>query len=120
MKKELTTLLLATLLAVPGAIAQNPYRQYAQGLPFSMPEVTAPVFPATEVNVRDFGADPTGRQLCTDAFARAVDALVAKGGGHLVVPQGVWVTGPIVLKSNIDLHLQKGAVIQFAADEARL
>ena len=117
MKKELTTLLLATLLAVPGAIAQNPYRQYTQGLPFSMPEVTAPVFPATEVNVRDFGADPTGRQLCTDAFARAVDALVAKGGGHLVVPQGVWVTGPIVLKSNIDLHLQKGAVIQFAADE---
>lgn len=82
-----------------------------------MPEVTAPVIPDTRLNVADFGGDRTGMELSTDAFAKAIDALTGKGGGHLVVPQGVWLTGPIVLKSNIDLHLEKGAVIQFSADE---
>lgn len=52
------------------------------------------------------------------SFAKAIDALSKKGGGRLVVPQGVWYTGPIVLKSNINLHLEKGAVILFAADES--
>ena len=97
--------------------AQNPYKKYTENLPFDMPEVQAPVIPDTKVSLKDFGADPTGISLCTDAFAQAVDALTAKGGGHLVVPVGVWHTGPIVLKSNIDLHLEMGAVIRFAADE---
>lgn len=38
------------------------------------------------------------------------------GGGKLIVPQGVWYTGPITLKSNINLHLNKGAVILFSPD----
>ena len=97
--------------------AQNPYRKYTENLPFEMPEVKAPVIPDNKVCLKDFGADPTGISLCTDAFAKAVDALTAKGGGHLIVPAGVWLTGPIVLKSNIDLHLEIGAVIRFAADE---
>lgn len=45
-----------------------------------------------------------------------INALSEQGGGHLVVPAGVWLTGPIVLKSNIDLHLEKGAVILFSPD----
>ena len=44
---------------------------------------------------------------------KAIDELSKKGGGKLVVPQGVWHTGPIVLKSNIELHLNAGAVILF-------
>ena len=104
-------------LAVTGVKASNPYKHYTKGLPFAMPEVKAPVFPSRQVLLTDFGADPTGQQLCTDAFASAIDALTQKGGGRLVVPKGVWHTGPIVLKSNIDLHLECGAIIQFAADE---
>ena len=59
------------------------------------------------------------RRICLspEAFAKAIESLSQKGGGHLIVPCGVWLTGPIVLKSNIDLHLEAGAVIQFAADE---
>lgn len=98
--------------------AENPYRKYTQHLPFAMEEVKAPVIPNREVRINDFGADSTGSQLCTDAFAQAIDALVQKGGGRLTVPRGIWLTGPIVLKSNIELHLEAGAVIQFAADEA--
>ena len=95
----------------------NPYKKYTQDLPFSMPEVKAPVIPDTKVSILDFGGDATGVTLCTEAFAKAIDALSQKGGGHLIVPAGVWLTGPIVLKSNIDLHLEMGAILQFAADE---
>ncbi len=107
-------------VAQPGCCrhGENPYKKYTENLPFPMQEVKAPVFPDNQVCLKDFGADPTGHQLCTDAFAKAVDALVQKGGGRLLVPAGVWLTGPIVLKSNIDLHLEVGAVIQFAADES--
>ena len=82
-----------------------------------MAEVKAPAIPDAKVSLKDFGADPTGQQLCTEAFAKAIDQLYKMGGGHLVVPRGVWQTGPVVLRSNIDLHLEAGAVIQFAADE---
>jgi polygalacturonase len=98
-------------------IAQNKYRQYTKNLPFAMAEVKAPVIPDTKVSLKDFGAVGTGDVLCTEAFEKAISQLSSKGGGHLIVPRGVWLTGPIVLKSNIDLHLEAGAVIQFAADE---
>ena len=97
--------------------AQNPYKRYTENLPFAMPEIKAPVSPDANVILTEFGADATGQKLCTEAFAKAIDALATKGGGHLIVPAGVWFTGPIQLKSNIDLHLEMGAVVKFAADE---
>ena len=115
--KRIISLAIAAWAILIAASAQNPYKKYTENLPFAMPEVKAPVFPDTRVNVKDFGADPRGIQLSTDAFAKAIDALTQKGGGHLIVPAGIWLTGPIELKSNIDLHLEMGAVIQFAADE---
>ena len=99
------------------ACPSKKYNQYTENLPFKMAEVKAPVIPDAKVSLKDFGAVGTGEVLCTDAFAKAIDQLYKMGGGHLIVPRGVWLTGPIVLKSNIDLHLQAGAVIQFAADE---
>ena len=110
---------LMLLLLTASACAQtDKYARYTQGLPFAMSEIAAPVIPAGEVRLPDFGAVGDGATLCTDAFARAINALVQRGGGRLVVPRGVWLTGPVVLQSNIDLHLEAGAVIQFAADEA--
>lgn len=116
MRKFTTTLL---MLAVAMCVsAANPYKSFTENLPFSMPEFSAPQIPELSVSLADFGADPTATNLSTEAFAKAIEALTEKGGGHLVVPCGVWLTGPIVLKSNIDLHLEKGAVILFAADES--
>jgi polygalacturonase len=57
-----------------------------------------------------------GTRLNTDAFAKAIAALSEKGGGALVVPPGLWRTGPIRLRSNINLHLERGAVIRFSGD----
>ena len=118
--KKLIVTLISAFIAVSGFSADkagNPYAKYTETLPFSMPEVTAPVIPDNQVNLKDFGAVGDGITLNTDAFAKAIDALAQKGGGKLVVPQGVWHTGPIVLKSHINLHLNAGAVILFAADE---
>ena len=92
------------------------YEDLYKNLPFDMPRVQTPVFPDTRVELTQFGAVGDGKTLCTEAFARAIDELEARGGGHLVVPAGIWFTGPIVLKSNIDLHLEKGAVILFSPD----
>ena len=101
----------------PCANCENPYKRFTKDLPFQMPEVAAPQFPDRQVNLRDYGAVGDGIVLNTDAFARAIDALSQQGGGKLVVPAGVWFTGPIQLKSNINLHLQVGAVILFSPDE---
>ena len=116
MKKTILTMMLTALVLSVGA--QNPYKQYTENLPFKMAEMKAPVIPDAKVSLSDFGAVGTGDVLCTDAFAKAIDQLYKMGGGHLVVPRGLWLTGPIVLRSNIDLHLEAGAVIQFAADES--
>lgn len=98
--------------------ADNPYRRFTESLPFPMQEVKAPTIPNYTVNLKDFGAKGDGTSLCTEAFAKAFEALAQKGGGHLVVPRGVWYTGPIVLKNNTDLHVEQGAIILFAEDMA--
>ena len=67
-----------------------PAWMYAQVAP-------APVqIPDTRVNIMDFGAVADGSALNTVAFEKAVSALQKQGGGHLVVPAGLYMTGPIV------------------------
>lgn len=115
MTRILSAIVLIVLLS---ACEQNTYKyEYLyKDLPFDMPRVTQPAFPDNVVNLKDFGAIGNGRELCTEAFAQAIASLSDKGGGKLVVPAGVWFTGPIVLTSNLNLHLEKGAVILFSPD----
>jgi len=96
--------------------ATNNYDYLYTNLPFSMPRVDVPVFKNNMVSVSDFGGLGDGYTLNTDAFSKAVSTLSKKGGGQLTVPAGVWFTGPIELMSNINLHLEKGALILFSPD----
>ena len=73
--------------------------------------------PDTCVSLLDFGGVPDGVTLNTEAFQKAVSALAKKGGGHLIVPEGVFLTGPISLKDCMDLHLESGAVILMSPDK---
>ncbi len=87
-------------------------------LPFEMEEVQRPQIPAREVNIKDFGGVGDGVHLNTEAFASAIDALTEAGGGRLVVPTGIWLTGPVTLKDNIDLHICPDAVLLFSTDRS--
>ena len=104
MKKQLLLAAFACLSLL--AMAQESYSRFTDGLPFGMPAISAPSIPGYTVSLTDFGAVGDGETLCTASFANAIDALSKRGGGHLIVPRGIWHTGPIVLKSNIDLHLE--------------
>ncbi|MBP9031180.1 MAG: glycoside hydrolase family 28 protein [Dysgonomonadaceae bacterium] len=92
------------------------YQYLYEDLSFEMPRIEIPVFPKYRVNLLDFGGKSDGITLNTEAFEKAMQDLSQKGGGTLVVPKGIWFTGPIVFRSNINLHLEKGALILFSPD----
>ena len=62
-----------------------------------------------------YGATP---ENATAGIARAIRACHDSGGGHVVVPPGVWHTGAINLLSKVDLHLKEGATLRFSTDPA--
>ncbi len=80
--------------------------------------IRPPKIPARSVSVTAYGAKGDGVTLDSRAFATAIAALSAKGGGRVVVPAGRFLTGPIHLESNIELHVAQGATILFSTDPA--
>ena len=80
--------------------------------------IVPPRFPAREFDVTRRGAVGDGTTLCTDAFREAIAACHAAGGGRVVVPPGRFLTGPIHLRSNVDLHVSDGATLLFSRDPA--
>jgi polygalacturonase len=87
------------------------------GIEFEMPKIQEPVIPDYTVIIKDFGAVSGGQVLNSEAFANAIDAVSTRGGGKVIIPAGVWLTGPIILKSNIELYAEAGALIIFSADK---
>ena len=77
----------------------------------------APLIATAEVfGIKDFGAVADAKTLNTAVIQRAIDACAAAGGGEVVVPAGVFVTGSLHLKSDITLRLLPGAVLQGSYD----
>ncbi len=79
--------------------------------PFVMPAFERPAFPERTMTVR-----MKGKGLSTKSIQKAIDDTNRKGGGTVVVPAGVWHTGRITLKSNVNLHLSEGAELHFSGD----
>ncbi len=72
-----------------------------------LPVVISPKFKKDTADIMKFGAVPDGYTLNTKIINAAIDAQAKKGGGVVLVPAGLWLTGPVFLKSNINLHLAK-------------
>jgi len=121
LRRSLYILILSLLLAFPSCAQNKAIPQKITGLydgiEFSMPVVTEPVIPGYSVNIRDFGAVPDGLTLNTKAFEDAIGEVSSRGGGRVVIPRGLWLTGPIILKSNINIHAEEGALVIFSTDK---
>ncbi len=101
--------------SVPVSI--NNDRIKVEGIEFEMPFLVIPEIPDNEVKITDFGAVSGGEIINTDAFAKAIDAVTKNGGGKVIIPSGIWLTGPIMLKSNLELYAEAGALIIFSTDK---
>lgn len=81
-----------------------------------LPVIRQPVFKKDTFNITRYGAVADGVTLNTKSINDAINACSKKGGGVVLVPEGLWLTGPLVLKSNVNLHLQGQAIIQMTRD----
>lgn len=124
MKNKSRNFLFAAFVVMLSSWSQNSVAQNSnsnanyEGIEFKMAIVKEPVIPNNSVNIKDFGAISGGDVLNTEAFAKAIDAVSKKGGGKVIIPPGIWLTGPIILKSNLELHAQTGALIKFSPDKS--
>lgn len=83
---------------------------------FELPKIYQPNFKTDTFNITSYGAIADGYTLNTAAINKTIEACAAIGGGTVVIPRGSFVTGPIIMKSDINLHLDKGALVIFSSD----
>ncbi len=76
--------------------------------------LTAHAAPLRDFGINGYGAVGDGKTMNTQAFHAAIQACADAGGGRVVVPKGVFLTGPIQLMSHVDLHVEDGAVVLFS------
>jgi len=114
--KKVGLLVCASLLFLAGCskkkktLSSGPWKQEKK----VRARIHAPKFPNRKFNITDYGAVGDGKTMNTKAFKKAIAACNKKGGGEVVVPKGVFLTGAIHLKNNVNLHLNKGAKILFS------
>jgi polygalacturonase len=116
----------AGLFAVPHLVAAGDFETSlfsnlaAQDAWAQVPKILArikpPKFPNKDFSILKYGAIADGKTDSTEAFRKAIEAANKAGGGRVVVPAGEFFTGAIHLKSNINLHISKGATVKFSTD----
>jgi len=84
--------------------------------PFDMGGLALPSFPDRSVTISGKHVGNDG--MITPSINYVIEKMAAKGGGTVIVPAGTWKSGRIVLKSNVNLHIERGAVIEFSGSVA--
>jgi polygalacturonase len=110
--KILLALFCLILLAVSSGHAFAGWEQVDEILS----RIKPPQFPNRDFNIIDYGAAGDGQTDCTEAFEKAISTAHNAGGGRVIVPVGSFFTGPIHLKSNVNLHVSKDTLIKFSVD----
>ncbi|MCD8482980.1 MAG: glycoside hydrolase family 28 protein [Verrucomicrobia bacterium] len=117
LKRVLTALASATIaLNLPSTgIAAGERPDFDAAVAEILARIVEPTFPDRDFRIDDFGAKP--ETVVTEAIAAAIAACAEAGGGRVVIPGGqTFFTGPIHLRSNVNLHLEDGAVLKFSTD----
>ena len=123
-QKHVLSILLLSCMVIPMlALAQNDEPKVWTSSKQPLEEmqrirnlINAPSFKNQDFLITDYGAKPDGVYKNTEAFKKAIEACNKAGGGRVIVPAGKFLTGPIYLKSNVNLHLQDDATIVFSRD----
>ena len=114
MKKIVSTIFTLIFIASSSVYAQKAkHQEYSWS---NLPVIAKTSFKADTISIVKYGAKNDGLSLNTRAINDAIIACNKNGGGVVLVPKGMWITGPIELKSNVNLHLQKNAILQFTKD----
>ena len=102
------------------ASSQTPanYSSLYTGLPVEVAQVTPVTFPDRSASIISHGATGDAVTLNTAAIQGCIDSLATLGGGTVEIPSGVWLTGPLELRSNICLHLAPTAILYFSPDKS--
>ncbi|MCM1521029.1 MAG: glycoside hydrolase family 88 protein [Muribaculaceae bacterium] len=80
-------------------------------------QIKAPEFRDKDYRLLDYGkVSKTPGYLYTELINKVIDRCSSEGGGRVIIPKGTWFTGPITLKSNVNLHLEEGATLLFTSD----
>ncbi len=82
--------------------------------PFPMPKFKKPTFQSLSINIKVKGAKQG--VMTTKAIQATIDEVHKKGGGTVIVPKGIWKTGRIILKSNVNLSITDGAELHFSGE----
>jgi polygalacturonase len=82
----------------------------------NLPVIAETAFKKDTISILKYGAKSDGRTLNTKSINQAITDCSNGGGGVVLIPEGLWLTGPIILKSNVNLHLQKNSLLQFTKD----
>jgi len=90
--------------------------EFLEKYAYELPQISVPDFKKDTFDIREFGAQAGGIALNTIAINQAIDTCHARGGGVVLIPAGLWLTGPVTLRSYVNLHLEKGALLQFSND----
>jgi polygalacturonase len=109
---------LLVLVSCRTATLPGPAEPGWEKVPAILSHIRPPVFPDRSFDVTTFGAVGDGRTPSGSAIRMAIEACAAAGGGRVTVPEGVFLTGPLVLRSHVELHLEKGAILLFSRDPA--
>ena len=107
------------LLSVATVMAGGNYKTVKVKAPFPMQPIKVFIYPDRDFKITDFGAVPGGEVDNTKAIAAAIDACNKAGGGRVVVPAGIWLTGPVHFKSNINLYLEENAEAEYFSSELK-
>lgn len=81
---------------------------------FELPTIEQVSFRKDTFRISDFGAENGVSFTNTGAIQRAIDRCSESGGGTVLIPPGFWLSGPFTLKSDVNLHLSQGALLQFS------
>ncbi|MEO7414669.1 MAG: glycoside hydrolase family 28 protein [Opitutaceae bacterium] len=112
------TRLLTVALGLAGSLLVSPVAFAAKAVswdsvPGILARIKAPKFPVRDFPITHYGAKSDGMTDCTDAIRQAIAAANAAGGGRVVITGGVFLTGAVHLKSNVNLHIAEGATLKF-------